>query len=85
MPAQLVDKFATQFLLLDFRLSSGIKSCISSFGYIPSFSLSAADLSPTLHPALEDGTDRGFRNVGRTQTDAGDIPKRRYTTQFLLL
>ena len=33
-----------------------------------------------LHPALEDGTDRGFRNVGRAQTDAGDIPKRTHTT-----
>ena len=32
-----------------------------------------------LLPALEDGTDRGFRNVGRTQTDAGDIPKRTHT------
>ena len=30
-------------------------------------------------PALEDGTDRGFRNVGRTQMDAGDIPKRTHT------
>ena len=29
--------------------------------------------------ALEDGTDRGFRNVGRTQMDAGDIPKRMHT------
>ena len=34
-----------------------------------------------LHPALEDGTDRGFRNVGRVQTDAGDIPKRTHTKQ----
>ena len=30
----------------------------------------------TLHPALEDGTDRGFRNVGKLQSDAGEIPKR---------
>ena len=29
----------------------------------------------TLHPALEDGTDRGFRNVGKSQSDAGEIPK----------
>ena len=29
----------------------------------------------TLHPALEDGTDRGFRNVGKPQSDAGEIPK----------
>jgi hypothetical protein len=34
---------------------------------------------PTLHPALEDGTDRGFRNFSSTQTDAGVIPKRRHT------
>ena len=32
-----------------------------------------------LHPALEDGTDRGFRNVGRVQTGAGDISKRTHT------
>jgi len=30
----------------------------------------------TLHPAFEDGTDRGFRNVGKPQSDAGEIPKR---------
>ena len=30
----------------------------------------------TLHPALEDGTDRGFRNVGIQQSDAGETPKR---------
>jgi len=29
----------------------------------------------TLDPALEDGTDRGFRNVGNPQSDAGEIPK----------
>ena len=32
-----------------------------------------------LFPALKDGTDRGFQNFGRTQTDAGDIPKRTHT------
>ena len=32
--------------------------------------------SHTLHPALEDGTDRGFRNVGIQQSDAGETPKR---------
>jgi len=32
----------------------------------------------TLHPAFEDGTDRGFRNVGQLQLDAGEIPKRKY-------
>ena len=33
----------------------------------------------TLHPALEDGTDRGFRNVGKPQSEAGEIPKRIHT------
>ena len=32
------------------------------------------------HPAFEDGTDRGFRNVGKPQSDAGEILKRTYTT-----
>ena len=32
-----------------------------------------------LHPAFEDGTDTGFRNVGQLQFDAGEIPKRTYT------
>jgi hypothetical protein len=33
----------------------------------------------TLHPAFEDGTDRRFRNVGKSQSDAGEIPKRTHT------
>jgi hypothetical protein len=28
------------------------------------------------HPAFEDGPARGFRNVGKTQSDAGEIPKK---------
>jgi hypothetical protein len=32
-----------------------------------------------LHQAFEDGPDRGFRNVGTTHSDAGKIPKRKYT------
>jgi hypothetical protein len=32
-----------------------------------------------LHPAFEDGTDRVFRNVGKSQSDAGEIPKRIHT------
>ena len=39
----------------------------------------------TLHPALEDGTDRGFRNVGKPQSDAGEIPKRIYTIYIVVL
>jgi hypothetical protein len=31
------------------------------------------------HPAFEGGPDIGFRNVGKTQSDAGEIPKRTYT------
>ena len=37
----------------------------------------------TLHPAVEDGTDRGFRNVGKLQSDAGEIPKRIHTKSRL--
>jgi hypothetical protein len=33
----------------------------------------------TLHPAFEDGTDGGFRNVGKSQSDAREIPKRTHT------
>ena len=33
----------------------------------------------TLHPALEDGTDRGFRNISKPQSDAGEVPKRIHT------
>ena len=29
--------------------------------------------------ALEDGTDRGFQNVGEPQSDAGEIPERIHT------
>jgi hypothetical protein len=36
------------------------------------------------HPAFEYGPDRGFRNVGKTQSDAGEIPKRTYTKLALL-
>jgi hypothetical protein len=32
--------------------------------------------------AFEDGTDRGFRNVGKLQSDAGEIPKRTNTRSF---
>ena len=38
----------------------------------------------TLHPALEDGTDRGFRNVGKQKSDAVEIPKRIHTIKQLL-
>ena len=29
----------------------------------------------TVHPAFEDGTDTGFRNVGQLQFDAGKYPE----------
>ena len=64
-----------------------------SFGYFPGVRLWFADVSEpsissifkgwmllhTLHPVLEDGTDRGFRNVGKLQSDAGEIHKRIHT------
>ena len=51
-----------------------------SFGYFPGVRLCFADfILHTLHPALEDGTDRWFRNVDKPQSDAGEIPKRIHT------
>ena len=47
------------------------------FGTLYQFHLQRLDVH--LHPALEDGTDRGFRNVGKPQSDAGEIPKRIHT------
>jgi len=35
-------------------------------------------LGVPVHPAFEDGTDTGFRNVGQLQFDAGEIPRRKY-------
>ena len=35
-------------------------------------------------PAYEDGTDRGFRNVGFYNSDAGELPKRKCTTLLFL-
>ena len=35
---------------------------------------SKAGCTVTVHPAFEDGTDTGFRNVGQLQFDAGEIP-----------
>ena len=46
------------------------------FGTLYQFHLQGLDVKYTLHPALEDGTDRGFRNVGKPQSDAGETPKR---------
>jgi hypothetical protein len=33
----------------------------------------------TLHPAFEDGTDSRYRNVGKSQSVTGKIPKRIHT------
>jgi hypothetical protein len=43
------------------------------------------DSNEDLHQVFEDGTDRGFRNVGKSQSDAGEIPKRIHTNASLLL
>jgi hypothetical protein len=32
-----------------------------------------------MNQAFEDGPDRGFRNVGKSQSDAGEILKRTHT------
>ena len=56
------------------------------FGTLYQFHLHRLDVKyevlHTLHPALEDGTDRGFRNVGKPQSDAGEIPKRIHTKKI---
>jgi len=39
----------------------------------------------TVHLAFEGGTDTGFRNVGQLQFDAGEIPRRKYTTRSYFL
>jgi hypothetical protein len=46
---------------------------------VPSSRLDVEYELHTLHPTFEDGSDRGFRNVGKPQSDAGEIPKRTYT------
>ena len=53
--------------------------CLPTFRNPLSVPSSRAGCRDTLHPALEDGTDRGFRNVGKQQLDAGEIPKRIHT------
>ena len=35
-------------------------------------------------PAFEDGTDRVFRNVGIQNSDAGELPRRKHTTECTL-
>jgi hypothetical protein len=39
----------------------------------------------TSHPALEDGTDTGFRNVSLPKFDAGEIPRRIHTEKGISL
>jgi hypothetical protein len=73
--------------ILDFKLSPYSEYCICSFGYFPGVRLCFSDVSePSVmsmwnipHPAFEDGPDKGFRNVGKKQSDGGEIPKRTYT------
>ena len=84
-----VSRFLTVAAVLNF-----LNDFVCSFGYLPGrqivvcrrfgtlcqFHLQKLDVEYTPHPAFEDGTDRGFRNVGKPQSDAGEIPKRTYTT-----
>ena len=39
----------------------------------------------SVHPAFEDGTDTGFRNVGQLQFYAWEIPRRKYTNTVLIV
>jgi hypothetical protein len=51
------------------------------FGTLYQFHLQRLEVDCLL-PAFEDGTNTGFRNVGKLLIDAGDIPKRTYTLNF---
>ena len=58
------------------------KSRVSGSGrVIPSHGINclAFPAPLSLLPALEDGTDTWFRNVGILHIDAGETPKRTYT------
>ena len=58
--------------------SSQSFSCIN----IPTFLKS----SHTTHlPAYEDGTDSVFRNISIQNSDAGELPRRKHTTWYMLL
>ena len=43
--------------------------------------MTRVQLQSAVHPAFEDGTDTGFRNVGQLYFDAGEIPRRKYTNE----
>jgi hypothetical protein len=86
------ERFAIQryLLIIDFKLSPCFEYFMYSFGYCscqlvanlgPGINITLSSHHPlnTLHPTFEDGTDRGFRNVGKSQPDAGEIPKRIHT------
>jgi hypothetical protein len=59
--------------LPDASLPIGLASSSKHHAFLSLFTLH------TLHPAFEDGTDRRFRNVGKPQSEAGEIPNRTYT------
>jgi len=69
-------------LILDFRRDL----CIVYFllGISPASNCIWPTFRNPVHPAFEDGTDTGFRNVGQQQFDAREIPKRKYTTLTVL-
>ena len=51
---------------------------------VPSSKGECTVCTQSVHPAFEDGTDTGFRNVGQLQFDAGEIPRRKYTRIILI-
>jgi hypothetical protein len=59
------------------------------FGTLYQFHLQGQDIKyevlHTLHQALEDGTLRGFRNVGKPQSNAGKYPKEYILNKFIFL
>ena len=63
---------------------AGCRQCLHP-AFEDGTSSSKAGCRQCLHPAFEDGTDTGFRNVCQLQFDAGEIPKRIYTTTKTLI
>jgi hypothetical protein len=71
--------------ILDFRLSLLLIGHASSNYPWPVYkypALLSLSILHTVQPAFEDGTDRRFRNVGKPQYDAGEIPGRTYTKWY---
>ena len=83
--ASLISNFCRVLYFLCFLLGN---SPASEF-YMPMFrnslSVPFSNLVILHLPTYEDGTDRVFRNVGISNLDAWDLPRRKHTTRNILL